>query len=738
MRSRDRQPARRALAGFLAALAVAACALAAASPASAQVRDWNKIKYPGLRPFQIPEPERYTMDNGIRVLLIEDHELPMIQLQAWIHTGSRLEPADKTGLASITGTVMRTGGAGSRTGDEIDDWLDARGAQIETGIGTTAATAGMSCLEGDFPEVLKVFADILRRPRFEDQKIKVAKTQMMAGIARRNDDQQGIMRREIGQLIYGEDSPYARDAEYATVGAVTRDDLDAFHGKYFIPNRVLIGVVGDFDTAAMKETLRSVLGDWKKGPEFKDAEAAIRKAPVPGVYYVDKQDVTQSAIILGHLGIREDDPDYYAVEVMNQVLSGSFAARLFNNIRTTKGLAYSVRGGISSNFDYPGTFNIWLTTKTETTAAAIDAMLAEVDALLAAPPTEVEMERAKEAMLNSFVFNYDTRSKILNQQLALEYYGYPKDFLTRYQENVGKVTAEDVFQASRRHVRKDDIAILVVGKTDGMDRPLASFGDVKTIDISIPEPAAASSAIASAPGMGDEEAKARGKMVFDKMLAATGDAAAVDGVKSLRFEASVTAKTPAGEMELKVTNIFQLPDHVRQEMQTPMGAVSVVASPEDAFTSTPMGVQPLSGSRKEELLKSLRRQQIALLQARKSAGFEVRYAGSETIEGIECDKIAVTSGGETSQLAVDAATGKLVRTTHQGMGPQGVPGEVVTYYSDYRDASGLSFPHAVRQTFNGEPAVSMKILEVGVNEKLDAAQFARPAGAGSGESSGTR
>jgi len=350
----------------------------------------------------------------------------------------------------------------------------------------------------------------------------------------------------------------------------------------------------------------------------------------------------------------------------------------------------------------------------------------------------VEMDLAKEGMLNSFVFNYDTREKILNQQVALEYYGYPKDFIAKYQENVKKVTADDVLQAAKRHVRKDDIAILVVGKSEGMDRPLASFGKVDTIDITIPEPSGAATAIASVPGMSDAEAKAKGKAVFDKMLAATGDASTVDGVKSLRYAASLTAQTPRGEMELKVANFFQFPDRARQEMQTPMGVIAVVVSPEDSFTSSPMGVQPLSGSRKDEVLKSLKRQQIMLLQARNSQDFEVRYAGDETIDGTKCDKIVVQAGGETAQIAVDAATGTVVRTTHQGSGPQGVPGDVVTYYSDYRETSGLQLPYSVRQTFDGEPMASMKILEIGVNEQIDAAKFTRPSGSGGGQPSGTK
>lgn len=479
---------RRAAAGALAAGAVAAACLSAEG-VHAQVGDYRQIKFPPVRPSNIPEPERHVMKNGLVVLLMEDRELPLVEVQARIRTGSRLEPAEKAGLASITGQVLRTGGAGRRTGDEIDDLLDARGARIETGIGIDSGTAFLSCLKGDFPEVLGIFADILRAPAFDEAKIKVARTQQMAAIARRNDDPMQIMFREGERLVYGADSPYARTTEYATINSVTRDDLKAFHARYFVPNRTYLGVVGDFDAKEMKKTLEAVFGDWPKGPEAKDPQAAYQKTPKPGIYRIAKTDMTQSDVIMGHLGIRQDNPDYFAAAVMNEVFSGSFAARLFSNIRSAKGLAYSVRGSLGANFDYPGSFTAWLTTKTETTATAIEALLEEIDALVKRPPTEEEMRRAKESILNSFVFNYDSRSKILGRQLTYEYFGYPPDFLTRYRQNVEKVTAADVARVAKTYVKRGDLAILVVGKTEGLDRPLESFGRVATIDITIPEPA---------------------------------------------------------------------------------------------------------------------------------------------------------------------------------------------------------------------------------------------------------
>ena len=182
--------------------------------------------------------------------------------------------------------------------------------------------------------------------------------------------------------------------------------------------------------------------------------------------------MTQSDIIIGHLGIRRDNPDYYAVEVMNEVLSGGFAARLFSNVRSKKGLAYSVRGGLDSNFDYPGTFNTWMTTKTETTAAGIDALMVEIDSIVTSPASDEEVKTAKESILNSFVFNYDS-------------FGYPADYLDRYRDNIEKVTKADVARVAAKYIHKDQLAVLVVGPSKGLDRPLDSYGKVTKLDIAI-------------------------------------------------------------------------------------------------------------------------------------------------------------------------------------------------------------------------------------------------------------
>jgi zinc protease len=474
----------------IAAIVTLAATVGPVAPAlsmAGQATDWKQIPKPELKPFTPQQPRRIVLPNGMVVLLQEDHELPLINGFARIRGGAREEPGAKAGLVGVYGQVWRTGGTKARTGDELDDFLEARAASVETGGTLDSTTVSFSCLKDDFTDVFAIFNEVLRQPMFREDKIALAKNLANTVIARRNDDPSGIAAREARRLGYGADSPYARNMEYATVTAVTRDDLVEWHRNWVHPNNIVFGLVGDFDSKTMEAALRKTLAAWPKGRQApKPTEATSN--PKPGVYFVEKEDVNQSNIRMVHAGTRRDNPDFHALEVMNEVFGGGFSARLFSNIRSRKGLAYSVGGGVGTNFDHPGLFQLSMGTKSESTAAAIDALYEEIDNLLTKPVTEDEVARAKEAILNSFIFRFDSKQKVLNEKMLYEFYGYPLDFLERYRPAIEKVTAEDVMRVAKKYVSRDKVALLVVGKSSDFDRPLTSFGNVQTIDITIPDP----------------------------------------------------------------------------------------------------------------------------------------------------------------------------------------------------------------------------------------------------------
>lgn len=471
---------------FAKRLALWAVLASVALPGLAQVKKPNEIHYPPLAVVNNPEPQRVVLDNGLVVLLLENHELPLVDATALIHTGTRLDPADKVGLGRLAASVLRSGGSEVLAGDTLDDALESRGASIELQASENVARASASSLKEDFPAVLQMMADLLRRPTFDEGKLAVAKNRAIAQVARQNDNPTGISFRQLSKLVYGADSPYGRTETYASLKSIARPDLVAWHGKYFHPNNILLGVVGDFDKAQMLAQIKKAFGGWPRGPKLEETKAPYRKEPNPGVFFAEKNDVTQATITMGHLGIRIDDPDYFALEVANDVLSGGFTARLISNVRSKKGLAYTVFGGVESDWDYPGMALLSMGTKTASVGAGIAALLDEARGMKERPPTDEEVARAKESILNAYVFRTDTPAKIMGQRLTFEYFGYPADWIRRYRAGVDAVTPAQVREAAARHLRPADFSIVVVGPGQGMDRPLTDFGKVTNLDISIP------------------------------------------------------------------------------------------------------------------------------------------------------------------------------------------------------------------------------------------------------------
>jgi zinc protease len=456
------------------------------SPALPQAEKASELRFPPLRETTAPTPQRFVLDNGLTVLLLEDHELPLVDATALVRTGSFDEPADKVGLADLTGRVLRTGGTQRQSGDEIDDFLENRAAMIETSIGDDVGTARLSSLREDFFDVFQTFADILRRPAFDATKIELARNRAMSEVARQNDDPQDILDRKFREIVFGKDSPEARTPTFASLAAIRRADLVAWHGKYFHPERVILGIVGDVDPAATLAKVREAFGDWPRGPAIK---APAEKPPhevKPGVYTVDLPEIPQSNIAMGYLGIRRDDPDLFAVEVLNQLFGGSFSSRLFANVRSKKALGYVVYGGVNSDWGHPEVTELMLTTKGETTGAGIGALLDEAKRLFAEPPSDSEVEEAKLALLSSFVFTRDSVRKVLRQRQTLEYWGYPADWYERYRKGVEAVTTEQVRKAAQRLIHPEKFAIVVVGPAAPRERPLTDFGPVTPLDITIP------------------------------------------------------------------------------------------------------------------------------------------------------------------------------------------------------------------------------------------------------------
>ncbi len=469
---------------------------ASGSPAMAITpQHYSDLKFPPAPEIKLPPYSRFELNNGLKVYLVEDHELPLVSGIATIYTGDRLEPAEKTGLASIVGDTLRSGGTVNYPAEALNQFLEQRAAAIESGIDTTAGSASFSSLSEDLNEVFSRFAELLRQPAFPPERIEFTKNQWRGVIARRNDSPDAIAGREFQKLIYGATSPYARTIEYSTLDQISRPDVLNFYQQYYHPNNILLGIVGDFDSAQMRALIEAQFGDWQAGSppvgrSLLQDLPEVQQVQQSGIFIVDQPQLSQSTLQIGHLGGELNSPDYAALSVMNGVLNG-LGGRLVNEVRSRQGLAYSVYAYWSPQFDYPGLFLAAGQTRSEATIPFIKATLAELEKIRSAPITESELALAKDSILNAFIFSFATPAQTLSRVMRYDYYGYPQDFIFQYQKQLKATTAADVQRAAQTYLKPEQLVTLVVGNAAAIQPPLGSLSPgskVTPIDVTIPSP----------------------------------------------------------------------------------------------------------------------------------------------------------------------------------------------------------------------------------------------------------
>ena len=705
---------------ILALTLLTVAAFASVPRASGQAASLKQVPIPPLPAFHPPQPKRIQLPNGMVIFLQEDHELPLISATARVRGGSRNELAKKTGLLDMYGEVWRTGGTKTQTGDQLDDFQEVRAAKVETSSGPDSTSLSLSCLKGDFDDVFKVFVDLLMNPEFRADKLDIAQKEEEDGISRRNDQIGEVAERESTKLAYGADNPYARVPEYATVAAVTRQELIDWHKTYVHPNNIILGVSGDFDSTAMEAKLRAAFQSWPKGPALPKDDIQYHPA-APGYYVVEKEDVNQSSIHMVALGTVRSNPDYYAISVFNEAFGGGFSSRLFNDIRTGRGLAYHVGGGIGANFGHPGILQFSMGTKSQSTVEALRALRQDIDDLAKHPITDDEIQHAKDAILNAFIFRLDSPDKLLGERMTYEFYGYPADWLDKYPAEIQKVTAADVNRVAGKYVHGDQLAVLVVGNTKEFDKPLSSLGAVKTIDITIPPPPGEEK---KDDGAKPAASNPEGKALAAKVAGAMGGLAKLQTVKSVRVSLSESEGSgPATPLD--VTLAF--PDRMHVVVHTPNGELTVVTSPDAAFMSMAgMGTRSMPPAQKDEMMAQLHHDLVYLAQHVDDPAITFTANGTEKIGDVQAAIVDVGGAVPWVRWYVDPQSGRVLREDYKGLGQSG-PFDGETELSDWRTADGLTLPYGHKNRQNGNETSTVNVTKVEINPAVDAKLFDKPA-----------
>jgi predicted Zn-dependent peptidase len=626
--------------------------------------------------------------------LAEDHQFPLVELSATIDAGSIYEPADKIGLASMTGTVMRSGGTTTRSGDDLDELVESRGLSVETWVGQSSGGAYLSAMKEDTDLGLELLADILRNPAFPEDKIKIAKEAQKAGISRRNDEPTGIARREAMKAVFGADHPMARHAEYATIAAVTQQDMIDFHSDWYHPDRMYLVVIGDFDSQEMVGKIEAVFAGWEKATVPLPPDPDIPDFPRT-VNIVDKDDLTQSTVFMGHKGIRADSPYYAGVQVGNRILGGGFATRLFNEVRSRQGLAYSVGSSSGTGFRNPGLFVAFTMTKSETSEKAATAVLTEIQKMITEEVTDEELAIAKDGILNSEVFSYDTKREILDRMVMFERYGYESDFLQKYQEEVKGMTKAQVLEATQAVWKPDQMTILAVGNYAEWDGDFSEFGPVTMVDITIPEPAM------DVP-LATPASLEAGQALMASAADASGGQAKLAAIKSYSEVTVLEANIQGMDMTFTIEKQVVYPDKVHTVQKTPFGNMTSVVNGDTGWADGPMGAKDLEGDDLAEAQEELQTDMLGILRNLDAWTFQALEP--QDVEGKKCNPVYATGVGEDYRIIyLDAATNQVVMVEQPGMSPMTqAPVTQKVYIDEYMETGGFTMPKTLRITYDDE------------------------------------
>ena len=410
-----------------------------------------------------PSDHRVALPSGMVVFIAEDQTLPLVSVTVLAPTGAYLEPEGKEGLAALTGQQMRRGGTRTLSAEDLDERLAFLATEVSAGIGPTSGVASMSCLSETLDESLRTFVEMLREPRFQQDRLDLAKEQALQDMSTRNDDASDIEAREWNALVYGEGHFTNRWSTGASIRSISREDLAAFHRRSFHPSRMVLAVSGAFAREEMLRKLEAAFGEWPF-PAPSPAAVPGEIAPAPAGLYRVQKDVNQGRVSIGLPSVRRDDPDVYALEVMNEVLGGSgFSSRITQRVRSNEGLAYAAYSSIGFGPYYPGKFRAAFQSKSRTVARAVGMVLDEIGRIRDTPVTAAEMDTVKRSLVETFPNNFASWAQAMATFAADVLTGRDPAYWATYRERIQAVTAEDVQRVARRHLDPARMAILVVG-----------------------------------------------------------------------------------------------------------------------------------------------------------------------------------------------------------------------------------------------------------------------------------
>jgi predicted Zn-dependent peptidase len=432
------------------------------------------------------EVDRRVLGNGIILYLAEDQSLPVLDVYAVFRAGSLYETAARPGVAQFTASQLRNGGTTRRTAEALNEELEVLGASIEASASAEAISLSLSALAKDTDQAMELLAEVIRQPAFDAKPLEIFKGRVIEDLRRLADNPARLLAREFTRTLYTEAHPLGRPLTPAQAEAIQAEHLRDYYRRFFHPNNMMLAVVGDFRREEMAARIQTLFGDWPSSPLDLPAPPEVQPRFERGVYIIPRN-LAQASLALGHFGINRFNPDRYAIELMDAILGGSgFSSRIMERIRTEEGLAYSVGTMFPTSTRDISLFWATAQTKNENVPRAVAAILEEMRRIQRQPVSQDELDRAKEALVNSFVFRFTSRFGIVVQLMTQEFNGYPADYLDTLLDRYRAVTVADVQRVAGEYLHPDASTILIIGDPTQFESAMRTFGPVHRLPAESP------------------------------------------------------------------------------------------------------------------------------------------------------------------------------------------------------------------------------------------------------------
>ena len=669
---------------------------AAAAPA-------KEPSYPPLRSIELPKATGGQLPNGLRVRLVENHDLPMIQGLVMFKAGSALDPVDQTGLARLTVELLRAGGVKGKTAEQVEKELDRLGARVQVAFSETKCGLTFSAPRESAIDVLALLAAMATQPSLRVEKLEVAKALLRASMRRGDDESSTGAHRRLSLAIYGTASPYGREPTDTSVKAIRQSDVSGFYHRYFFPANTTVSIDGDFDSAAMRASVEQFFGGWTSTESGK-VEFPQAAPAAPATYLAAAKDLRRVSFSLGQIGTELRDADAAAWDVFATILGGMRRSRLVQQVHSNlPGDTVELVAESAAKYDFAGTFSITGYCGEPGFGAVLGGILRELDRLRTAPVTDEELRIGKETAMARLAAGTDTRNKRLAEAVGAELSGYPPDFPARYQAALAAVTRADVERIAKT-IDPAKLTLVAIGDTDDVKRQIAPL--LRGGEVVASKPAE----IQAIPPAPSPDAAERGRQLVARAQQASGGADKIAAIRdATRVEVLNLSVLAGGGGSQVITQQWIAPNELREE--TNISRAAAYTNGTGGWIGDASGSSPLTGALYEHMMGELFKFYPRLLMGSRIPGRTLQASDGDTLEILE--------GSRTARVVFDES-GLPAELIYEVPSTTGTPIAVEEIFEDFRAVSGVKMPFRVRILHNGQAAAVVTVQSLKVNSGLRA------------------